>query len=78
MPSYARSNKVKESERRFQKLKNSPTKRVKKAAVHNKNCAIAGPIWMNPVKFSEEAGLESTIFITEGDSASGLLPKPET
>lgn len=49
-------------------------KRAKKANIHNKKLRDCR-VHYNDVKKDEEARLNSTIFITEGDSASGSLTK---
>jgi topoisomerase IV subunit B len=71
--------KLQQSERErkeISEIKKLANQRAKKAAVHNKKLRdCRAHLSDNAKKFSEEARLESTIFITEGDSASGSLTK---
>ena len=71
--------KIQQSERErkeISEIKKLANQRAKKAAVHNKKLRdCRAHLNESGKKFSEEARLESTIFITEGDSASGSLTK---
>ncbi len=71
--------KIQQSERErkeISEIKKLANQRAKKAAVHNKKLRdCRAHLSDNNKKISEEARLESTIFITEGDSASGSLTK---
>jgi topoisomerase IV subunit B len=71
--------KIQQSERErkeISEIKKLANQRAKKAAVHNKklrDCRVH--LNEQGKKVSDETRLESTIFITEGDSASGSLTK---
>jgi topoisomerase IV subunit B len=71
--------KIQQSERErkeISEIKKLANQRAKKAAVHNKklrDCRVH--LNEQGKKYSDETKLESTIFITEGDSASGSLTK---
>jgi topoisomerase IV subunit B len=71
--------KIQQSERErkeISEIKKLANQRAKKAAVHNKklrDCRVH--LNEQGKKVAEETRLESTIFITEGDSASGSLTK---
>ncbi|MFM2394160.1 MAG: hypothetical protein RLZZ546_2142 [Bacteroidota bacterium] len=71
--------KIQQSERERKEIsdiKKLANQRAKKAAVHNKKLRDCR-VHFNETgkKISEETRLESTIFITEGDSASGSITK---
>jgi topoisomerase IV subunit B len=71
--------KLQQSERErkeISEIKKLANQRAKKAAVHNKKLRdCRAHLCDNAKKFSDEVRLDSTIFITEGDSASGSLTK---
>ncbi|HRG66784.1 MAG TPA: ATP-binding protein, partial [Saprospiraceae bacterium] len=70
---------VQQSERErkeISEIKKLANQRAKKAAVHNKKLRdCRAHLNETNKKYPEESRLESTIFITEGDSASGSLTK---
>ncbi|MBK8701206.1 MAG: type IIA DNA topoisomerase subunit B [Saprospiraceae bacterium] len=70
---------IQQSERErkeISEIKKLANQRAKKAAVHNKKLRDCRAHFNETgKKFNEETRLESTIFITEGDSASGSLTK---
>ncbi len=70
---------IQQSERErkeISEIKKLANQRAKKAAVHNKKLRdCRAHLNESSKKYSEESRLESTIFITEGDSASGSLTK---
>jgi topoisomerase IV subunit B len=71
--------KLQQSERErkeISEIKKLANQRAKKAAVHNKKLRDCRAHFCDTAKkFSDEVRLESMIFITEGDSASGSLTK---
>jgi topoisomerase IV subunit B len=71
--------KIQQSERERKEIsdiKKLANQRAKKAAVHNKKLRdCRAHLGDTAKKFSDEIRLETTIFITEGDSASGSITK---